>query len=268
MCPGSTQGTKESLPVSIVPNAVYKLETPVIEPYEIKYVIKNPLQVPVHSGFESQGKFNGEIGEPVKQIHDNPLKPDIHITQTDMSKNIDLSHFDTNKYTHDALQGNYTSNISRNISTTSIEQLYNKETSKNTKDHTNIDYTAPQTSYNKYDYVTTQVDLERALPQYDAYTNLGQNIHTRIDNQISEREYVPNRPMVSAQTVMATNFQKFENNRDYTLKPTISAGGFDPVPTMPTYNNGQGEIMFDSEKVKMRQRVYDMQQGRTEIYAH
>lgn len=269
LCPGSSQGTKETQSIPVIPNAVYKLETPIIEPYEVKYVIKNPLPVPTHSGYQPQGRFNGEIAEPSYQVHSDPLRPDVHMNINDIPKNIELSHFDTENYTHETLQGEMYSNISRNIATTSIEDLYRVNTDPNTKNATHITYTAPHTSYDKYDYITTTVDLERSLPQYDAYTNVGQNIHKRLDNQVSEREYIPNRPMVSASSsISGGTLQKHDQNRDYSLKPTISAGGFDPVPTMPTYNTGQGEIIVDSEKVKMRQRVYDMQQGRTEIYAH
>jgi hypothetical protein len=53
-----------------------------------------------------------------------------------------------------------------------------------------------------------------------------------------------------------------DNDRHYVLKPTVNPGGFDPTPSMPMTIHENQPIEFDSQKVKMRQRVYNMQMDR------
>ena len=156
------------------PTATYQLEVPIVENYEVKYVIKNPVQVSGFSGIQPTAKFNGEIGQPVKII-ENPLRPDLNINNrgentkqievdfdtdkythevlhTNMTVNqradytkLSELNFDTDKYTHEVLHSNVGVNKSQNISVTPIEDIYN--TSQGIRNAINIDYDAPRTGY-------------------------------------------------------------------------------------------------------------------------
>jgi hypothetical protein len=351
---------------NVRPTAVYKLETPIVENYEVKYVIKNPVQVSGFSGVQPNAKFNGEIGIPNGQITNDKLKPELNVNMTgDRIKDIDLSNFDTkrftqntlhsdvesgiakdiatlpidqlynvdtDKYTQDVMHNdisanmskdigvtsidelmnmntdkytqnvihndvyskqtqniavtsidelmnmntdNYTqnvkintvgSNLSQNINVTSIDQLINMDTSKMTKDFYSIDYTAPEKGYNKYDYMHADPDLMRTLPQYQGHTNMGQNIYKRMEGQKNERVYTQNRPTPNIVSNMGGG-QKIDTitNRNIALRQTVNAGGFDPSPSIPTYNRENRIIEFDEQKSKMRKSVYDMQQDRNEF---
>jgi len=261
----SVKAPEMGLKACIRPTATFHLETPITEPYEIKYVIKNPLHVAGNSGKNITARFNGEMGEPVKQIVENPLRPDVHVSLSDTERNIDLSGFDTGKYTHELLHVDAQANPSRNVQTTSIDELFNVNTESHTKDLQNINYTAPLKGYENYEYLNTDVDLERVLPYHESHTNSGRNIHKRLDNQHEERIYVPNRPNTSMTTNQGMHrmpAQNEMNDRRYVLKPTVNPGGMEPSPSMPMLSRENEPIEFDTAKVHMRQRIYDMQQDR------
>ena len=88
-------------------------------------------------------------------------------------------------------------------------------------------------------------------------------------SHITERNYQLNRPVIDIQASKSGG-EKFNNfqNRDYNLKPTINQGGFESIPTMPMKSQDVQLPEFDSEKNKMRQRIYGMQQDRNSSLAN
>lgn len=270
MCPSNIgedyRGVKtEILRPCARPTATYKIQTPIVEPYEVKNVIKNPLQVPANSGINIKARFNGEIGEPVKQVHIQPLHADARINQrSEVTRNVEVDQFDTDRYTHDSLQGQFSSNPSQNIQITSIEEIFGRDTDKNIQDRINVSYTTPQKPYTKYEMEHCEMDLERVLPYHQAQTNMGdRNTYVRMNDQSMERVYSLNRPMADATTVsVRPPGIDTITSRQYQLKPTITAGSFDSIPTVPTVNRENNLVDFDNDKTRMRQRIYDMQQDR------
>jgi hypothetical protein len=261
------KGTKKAEDVlrwSIRPTMTYKIETPVVETYEVKNVIKKILPVPKTSGIQPQKRINGEMGEPVKQIITQPRKAEINVNKgsSDFYVNAELDHMNTAKYTHEVLKGDNNTNISHNIQFTPIDELFSVGTSNKIKEHTGIYYNTPQSGYNKYDYIHDEVELNRTIPHYETRTNSGYNIHKKIDVPVSERTLYLNRPSVQA-TTNNRGPQKTEYlNRDYVLKPTISPGSFESVPSIPSVNRETILQEFDTDKSRMRQRIYEMQQDR------
>lgn len=255
----------QMLKACIRPTATYQLETPIVENYEVKYVIKNPVQVSAFSGVQPNAKFNGEIGKPVKMV-ENPLRPDVNLNRNgEHLQDIQLSHFDTDKYTHEVLHSDVIANSSQNIAVTSIEELYGVDTENRTKNPINIDYNAPLSSYEKYDYIHSDINLDRSLPYYQTHTNAGHSIHTRLDNQVTERQYIANRPTPDVMTNMGgSHMQSVDqiSSREYYLRPTVSAGSFDAVPTMPMVYHENSIQEFDNQKSRMRNSIYEMQQDR------
>ena len=249
------------------PTATYQIQTPVVETYEVKNVIKNPLQVPVSSGQRWTRRVNGEIGAPVKQIHDQ-LKTDININQKgERQKQVQIDNHNIERYTHDVLTGSFDSNRSQNVQVTPIDEIMHIDPSKNIQEFINIDYTAPQSSFAKYD-LNDNISLERTTPYYDAYTNRNdRNIYKRMENQTVERAYTLNRPNTEAQTSHTTRSGGIDNisSRQYHLRPTINAGGFDGSAHAgkPTYDRENHLTDFDNDKSRMRQLVFDMQQARS-----
>lgn len=256
---------EQMLQACVRPTATYKLETPIVENYEVKYVIKNPVQISGHSGIQPQARFNGEVGQPVKMV-ENPLRPDINVNQNgDYIQDAVLSHFDTEKYTHDVLHGNMNTNVSQNITITSLEDIYGVDPSTRTKKSFVIDYETPHTSYDKHEYIHRDVELDRVLPHHESQTNNGYNIHTRLDGQATERMYVPNRPVAHVMTNGGgAHMQAVDeiSSRQFNLRPTVTPGGFDPVPSVPMYYHENSIQELDVQKSRMRRSIYDMQQDR------
>jgi len=266
MCPTGkerqTKTEKEMRRGSIRPTMAFKLETPIVENYEVKNVIRNPLQVSVSSGLVSQKRINGEIGAPAKMVHD-PMRTEYNVNiGGHMTKDPELFHMNTDRYTHDMLYGDNNTNLSTNFGGTPIDQLYNVNTQERIKDRLEISHDTIHTGYTKHEYIHDDIELERTLPHYESRTNSGQNIYKRTEEQISEREYYQNRPSVQVETGTRT-LQKFDaENRSYNLRPTINAGSFESIPTIPTANRENNLENFDIDKSRMRQRVYDMQHDR------
>jgi len=272
MFPGSdldTQGVRkptDTLKAYARPTAVYQLQTPVVEPFEVKYVIKNPLHVSGFSGIDPHAKFNGQLGDPSKQIVDEPLRPEVHLNYSGQKVDGEAT-LDTEKYTHTPLQGEYSSNASRNIQSTSIEELYRMDTADKTKEQLKISYTAPQSSYDKVEYMHQDLELERRLPEHQARTNTGRNDRYQNPHQdsSSERIYTANRPSPSITTNVG-GYQRTEDmNREYHLRPTINPGSFEGTQSKPQVYQENQIQPFDTQKVDMRKRIYDMQQDRSAV---
>ena len=363
------KGTKKSEDVlrwSIRPTSTYKIETPLVETYEVKNVIKKILPVPKTSGIQPQQRYNGEIAEPIHRVISEPRKPEINLNKGTSEFYIDaqLDHMNTGKYTHNILQGekdtnksrniqstpidqvftidkdrythdqvlqgethtkksrniqstpidqvftidkdrythdhilqgdnttnksqniqvtpidqvftidkgrythdqvlkgDNTTNKSQNIQVTPIDQLYNVDMGNKIKDLTGIYYDTPVTSYAKYDYIHDNVELQRSLPYYEGRTNNGLNIHKKIDGEIYQKTLTHNRPTVEANTNNKGDRTVDNLNRSYNLKPTINAGSFESVPSIPSVNRDNILQDFDNDKSRMRQRIYSMQQDR------
>lgn len=298
MCPtDDLKGVKKAdqmLNAYARPTSIYKMEMPIIENYEITRVIKNPIMVNYQTEKQSKVRLNGDFGIPTKEINLNPLKINTKLNKSgytknndveantdkylqdtlhsDMDSNINIRYTKNNEdidqnreyYIQDTLHSNIDSNVSQNIGITSIDEIFQID-NRIIKDAQNITYNTHQTSYNKYDYIHKDVELEKTLPYYQVQTNIGQNIYKRNNDQISERSYSLNKPNTSAQTNLGVrNIQKIDDisSKNYKLKPVVNPGGFDPVPNLPLLNRENQLLDFDSEKTKLRQRVYDMSQGR------
>jgi hypothetical protein len=201
-----------------------------------------------------------------RYTHEQVLQGD---NNTNKSQNIQVTPIDQvftinkDRYTHSqVLQGDNNTNKSQNIQVTPIDQLYNVDMGNKIKDLTGIYYDTPVTSYAKYDYIHDNVELQRSLPYYESRTNNGLNIHKKIDGEIYQKTLTHNRPAVEANTNTKGDRTVDNLNRSYNLKPTINAGSFESVPTIPSVNRDNILQDFDTDKSRMRQRIYSMQQDR------
>jgi hypothetical protein len=288
---------KDVIKAEIRPTAVYQIETPIAENYEVKYVIKDPLHVSGFSGIEPTAKFNGEFSLQTK-INNNPLHIDKQInkkgnktervefekfnsekyiqntlhTDTTVNKSrnvsalpIDESYYvNTDNYTQQPLHADANVNKNRNITVLTPDEMFNNDTSRKIKNAVVIDYETAHTGYEKYEYIHKDIELERSLPQYNAQTSATYNIHKNLENHKTEREYTPNRPHTTAHTNMGGSIGiDVISSRNYNLRPTISAGGFNPTPSSVPMSYKENSIQeLDGEKTKLRRSVYEMQQDR------
>ena len=269
MCPKPDVKTRQvknpdrMLSGGIRPTAYYNIHTPIVEPFEVKYVIKNPTNVNVDSGKRFRKRFNGEMGTVTQQIVKDKMKIDQNVNKGGhRQKRTDLSHFNTEKFVQEPVRASAIANKSENIYSSPIEENYilNKEF---TRDQFNISHETGKTGYTKQEYIHDDISLQRHLPVYEARTNIGQNIYSKpVEEHVQEREYTMNRPTLNIENNRGPRQEEEDFSRHYVLKPTINAGGYTPNFSQPTYNGDHQLLDFDSDKTKMRRRVYEMQLGR------
>lgn len=264
-----TVSRMEPLRACARPTATYKIETPISEPFEVRYVIKNPTLVEGFSGIKPQAVLGVEMGDITQEIVDKPVHANAQMNMgaTRMQKDIDLSHLDTHQYVQDTpLHANANANYSQNIQSTSIDELFTVDTDSNIKNQLNISYDVNKIGYSKHDYIHDDPELARNLPYHQASTNIGQTevYHRAVSDPVQERKYTSNRPLASATTNRGARHQTVNNisSRHYNLKPTVTPGGYVPNASRPMVTHENHLTQFDTERTKMRQKIYEMQQGR------
>lgn len=301
-CPGKeTRHVKEdTLRACIRPTATYRLDAPLVEPFEVKYVIKNPTKFAVgagNSGFRTQDLTTQQVLEPTKEVNTTPLHMDVYANQSGATvRYVDQSHFNTDKYTQntlhsnvqskksqsimvgniedaidiqidgylqDALHSNVQSNKNQNIQVTPIEDIMDVDI--HTKDNFNISYTAPFSGNTKEEHMHDDLELRRRVVLANAATNKQRNIYSRpaIQHQAVQKR---NRPIAHATANRGvTGRQSINdlNSREYRLKPTINAGGMTGRGQLPMQGrNHQINPNVESEKMAMSRKVMEMQTGR------
>lgn len=266
-CPGTDQNTagvkKTTLKSCIRPTAVYKMNTQVVEPYDTSYKITSRIKVEQNSGHITKGKITTNVAVPTKEVMEQSNYQNVNTNVGGHhKKDAKLSHKDTSKYMRDALHSNVRSNESENVQRTPIDELVN--TNVETRDTMRISRDVHKTGYNKNEYIHDDVELRRVLPEHESRTNMGQNIYKKVVDPHVKQLSV-NRPY----TEMSSNHggggrQNFEQvgTRNYRLKPTISAGGFEGAPTMPTQSVQHQLPEYDQQRADMRSKIYEMQAGR------
>lgn len=300
MCPGKEERyiKQKTLKACIRPTATYRLNAPLVEPFEVKYVIKNPVKYDKGagiSGYRTRDLTQQVVIDPTKEVNNNPLHANAIINKRGENMlYVDNSHLNTNKYTQDTLHSNVQSKKSQSIMVGDIEDAIdinpakylqstlhmNAETNKNqniqvtpiddlmdidiqTKDNMNISYTAPMSGNTKDDFIHNDMELQRRVLLAEASTNKQQNIYSRpqIEHQSVQ---VRNRPIATATTNHGTiQRQSIDTltDRDYKLKPTINAGGFSGRVQMPLQGHNS-EITINSDRNIMSKRVLEMQTAR------
>lgn len=269
MCPGGNYREIVDTPLKtcVRPTATYKMNPQSVEPFEVKYVIKNPVKFDSHagtSGVRTQDVTVQEVMEPTKEIKTNPLHVDDVYSKQSTIRYVDNSNFDTDRYIQDTLHSSVQSKMSRSIQITPIEDIFDVDI--HTKNNINISYTPLKTGYTKEEYIHNDPELQRRNVLTEATTNKRQDIYSRPEIQHQEREQKRNRPVAQATTNYGTvNRQSGMdlNSREYKLHPTISAGGFDGRGQMPMHERmNRINENFDSDKMKMSRKIMDMQHSR------
>ena len=217
----------------------FTIETPISEPYEVKFVIQDVIHVGATSGKRTIDKTMQEVKKPTKEISNNVLniKATTNLTDSSTFKN-DISEVDTDRYIQNAHHTNVVSNSSSRITnTSSIQELldFSEPTNKQIH-HTN--YTAPKSGVERNNYVHGDLILDKTLPSHKATTNVGQNIYKRIDHE-NEIQLERNRPS----TAFSINPVKKSNidvsSRQYNLPPKLKPGGFEGDKQIPSYTNNR-----------------------------
>ena len=287
---------KDTLKACIRPTATYKISQQAIEPFEIKYVIKNPVKFDSMAGFSgtrTRDLTTQDVKKPTRELHDNILNPDAYsnksgktMINSELGMNTDRyiqnvlysdvqvnpsgqtmidGEFDmnTDRYIQDVLHTDVQSNRSKSIHFTPIDDVINVNT--HTKNINNISYTAPKTGNTKDIYIHEDIELQRSSLLTSADSHKTQNIYVRPEVQY-QQELQRNRPITQIVANQGSNNMKSYtdlNSRNYKLNYTVKAGSFEGKAQMPLQNRiTQYKQQYDTEKSVRDKKIMEMRQSR------
>ena len=118
---------KEMLNKEIQPTRVYNIQPSAIEPYEIKYIIQNPLRISAKSGVRTMDLTNTENQKPYNNILTSPIQIDFNINKNiNNNSKAHVFDMDTGRYLQDTLHSDVRSNMNRNKNTNEVTMDTNR----------------------------------------------------------------------------------------------------------------------------------------------
>lgn len=256
---GTAETTKEVknnlLKVCARPTAVYKIETPLTEPMEVKYNIQNSINVSGTSGIRTMDLTTQNVKKPTKGAEN-----DLHAyAQSNINQDIykNESTFHPDRYLQEAPNNNVRTNLGQpNLQLSSIDEILDLSGIK-VQDILQMPYSTQLKGYEKNNYIHDDLRLSRKLPEnISARTNLGENIYKSIEyeNSIELDRTMPlatyscnlSMPRIGTEEIIS---------REYKLAPKINAGGYDARGSMPMEYTEQNIFIPDSEKSMLNKRI-------------
>jgi len=250
------------LHTNVRPNAVYKMQAPLVEPFEVKYMIQPVLHTSANSGMRTMDHTTQHVMTPYSKILDDNM----HVyAQSNVSDNrhVANSEFDTGKYIQNTNHNNIISNPSSSYQVTPIDEVIDTHNLP-TKDIRAINYTAPISGMEKNNLDHAQIVLTKTLPQHTANTNISYNIHKQNLNT-TDRELSRNTPLTSwSGSQVAPSSANDNNSRDYNLAQKINPGGYTIPSARPQIDKPNQEYSnsYGSKKANMSKMVSSHMQGR------
>lgn len=168
---GKTKDIKSSvLKTSARPTAVYKIQTPLEKPYEVKYMIQPSLKTSAHSGIRTMDRTSQHVLEPTKEINKNMSHTFAQSNMQDI-RYVNNSEFSTDKYIQDShVYSVDTTKGSNHIQLGSIDDFVDMG-DVHTKNSILVDYNTPLRGNEKNEYMHDDLFQERNLPYYAADSN-------------------------------------------------------------------------------------------------
>ena len=267
---GTAENTKEvktsTLKSFIRPTAVYKIETPISEPFEVKYVIQPTIKINATSGTRTLDIKQQHVGRPTKEIDEKHVNIMAQSTKSsNITSYVDNNNFNPERYLQDTNAHFVSSNLSSNNNHTSIEDVLDLTNLPVHLELRNISTTAAFSGNEQNNYLHDDIKLSRNLPEYETKTNRGdQRINKNIqhENNIELQRNMPMNSFVSNPT--ARGFSD-HGSRDAYLAPKIQPGGFSVPAQIPMQGRMQNVIdNKESEKSRINKMIMQNMQNRFE----
>lgn len=264
---GTAAETKEvhtdTLRSCVRPTAVYKMETPLHEPFEVKYVIQPSIKIEASSGLRSMDITEQKVQTPTKEIDVNPLHAHAQATYTDTSRYVNANEFDPDRYLQDTNTHSVNTNVSSsNKNATSIEDILDLSDLP-VHDIRTYSAQAPTSGIEQTKYIHDDIELSRRLPEYQATTNIVDNTIRKNISHENTIELGRNMPMTSFTSNTVARGASDHGSRDARLNPKISAGGYDIPSQIPSFDRMQNVHEYqETEKARMNRMVTDSMQSR------
>jgi hypothetical protein len=321
--PAETKEVQNRLTACVRPTAVYKIERPLTEPFEVKNVIQRKTNVSASSGVRTMDRTEQYVGNPTKEVVSQPFHAYAQANYTDSKNYVDNNSFDSERFIQDANNHAVLTNISSHrvdgnghteldtmpflqdaahsavLSGVSDYRRDNPDTELDTvrylqelNHHTVLSNASSTNHQTPIDEVLDLADLpvhmrtakiaalapmsgpERTgefgdvhlddVLSVQAVTNTADTAtykRAEYDNEILLERNRPQPSMVSNTTGRGTKADQ-QVSRDFALKQKISAGGFAPVPQIPSFDRMQNVQSQDSRKREMYQRAAQNMHGR------
>ena len=266
---GTAENTKEvktnTLKANVRPTAVFRIDAPLTEPFEVKYVIQPIIKTSANSGIRSMDRTTQHVQEPTKEVNRNMVYAFAQSNNSNI-QHVNNNNFDTNPFIQDTNNHSvFTNPGQEHLQIASIEDILDLSDIR-VKDLRNIEYQTTLSGTDQSKYIHDDINLTRRLPEYTATTNINQNIYKTIRHE-NNKELERNTPL----THIDINPSKYGMNsdiisRDYKLNPKINAGSYNIPVAVPMINRMQNvKESFESNKSKMSRMVMQQHEGR---YTH
>jgi hypothetical protein len=252
---GSAQETKEvknqTLKACVKPTAKYIVETPIPEPFEVKYVIQPSINTSATSGIRSMDITEQQVKKPTKEIDNNPLHADAYAKQVDPSRYVYNSSFNSERYIQDSNSHEVNTNNSSNKHHTNIDEILDLADLP-IQDIRITSFTAPKTRGERTDYVHDDIELSRNLPEYQSKTNKFDRSKYKRNEYTNSIELSRNVPSGSFSSNVIGRGASDHGSRTARLIPKIQPGGY--------HNSGQKPMI---ERIQQVAAPYETQKART-----
>jgi hypothetical protein len=207
---GTAENTKEvktdTLKACVRPTAVYKIERPVSQPYEIKHVIQPSIKTSAVSGIRSMDITQKYNGNPTKEIDNTPLHAKAQANFTHI-RHVNNNEFNPERYLQDSVSYNVASNISsikNNVGNNEInpERYIQEPVSYNV---------ASNISSIKHNVANNEFNPDRYLQEPVSY-NVASNISS-IKHNVANNEFNPERYLQEPVSYnVASNISSIKHN--------------------------------------------------------
>jgi len=230
---GTAEETKEVhnniINMKVRPTATYKIEKPISEPFEVKYVIQPTITRSVTSGMRTMDIKQRSNKKPTKEIFEHTIHAAAISNKNDKSKFVrNKNRVKTERYIQ------HTSHSDCNT------QIKGSE---------------------KIDYIHKDLTLDRKMPVFSNRTNNGD---TRIFKRSSHENNIVLNNNKPSTNYINTKVEKKDNlsSRDYKLIPKIKPEGFESRPSrQPVYRDNNVKS-FESQKANIDKKVFRSMQDR------
>jgi len=212
---------KDTIKACIRPTATYKINPQIQEPFEVKYVIKNPVKFDSMAGFSgtrTRDLTTQDVKIPIRGLHINPLNTDAYSNksgQTMINGEVDMN---TDRYIQDVLYSDVQVNPSGQ---TMINGEFDMNTDRYIQDVLYSDVQvnpAGKTMIDGEFNMNTDRYIQDAL-YTDVQSNMSKSIHvTPIDDVITVNTHTKNINNISYTTPLTGNTKDMYIHDDIELE--------------------------------------------------
>ena len=264
---GTAAETKEvrntTLQACVRPTATYIVETPIPEPFEVKYVIQPSLNVAATSGIRSMDITEQSVKKPTKEIDKRPLHANAQTKQVDPSRYVYNSNFNSDRYIQDANVHQVGTNTSSNKHHTNIDEIFDLSDLPVQEIRT-TSHEAAKSRGERTDYVHEDIELSRNLPEYQSITNKADRSKFKRNQHTNVIELSRNVPTGSFSSNVVAQGSSDHGSRRARLIPKIHAGGYSNGGQKPMLDRMQevNTTPYETQKARTSRLVMESMQGR------